>query len=245
MRWPGMPSEHHELKYLVSEDKALRLRDYLQSHMDLDERSVGKPGFSYPVHTVYLDSADFRLYEALVTRHRNSTQLRLRFYDTSRDTAVFAEIKRWAGTYITKERAALSGQGVSALLQGAFPASADFVASTPKATAATENFIRLTEEIAAIPLLQVSFLREGYADDRGNARINFDRQIRAERCSTLRLSPAPTHAQRCYEPMVMLELKFIERFPNWFLSLVENFNLEEFDTSKYIVAMQRVGLVPP
>jgi hypothetical protein len=240
-----MSPDHHELKYLVTEDKALQLRDCIQSHIELDERSVGKPGLSYPVHTLYLDSKNLRFYDALVSRHRNSTQLRLRFYDTSAHAAVFAEIKRWAGTHITKERAQLRPECVPALLRGIFPAPTEFLDPAPKATAAVEHFIRLMEDFAAGPLVHVSFLREGYADDRGHARINFDRHIQVERRSSLQIAPAQSHAQRCFQPQVMLELKFISRFPNWFLPLVEHFNLEEFDTSKYIVALQTVGLVPP
>jgi hypothetical protein len=245
MRWPGMSPDHHEVRYLVTQDKALRLRDYIPSHMDLDERSVGKSDLSYPVHTLYLDSKDLRLYEALATRHRNSTQLRLRFYATSDHTPVFVEIKRWAGIHITKERARVNPQCVPSLLRGTFPAPADFLEPTARANTAVENFIRLVDELAAAPLVHISFLREGYADVGGHARINLDREIRVERRSELQISPAQPNARHCFEPMVMLELKFIERFPSWFLPLVEDFNLEEFDTSKYIVAMQTVGLAPP
>jgi SPX domain protein involved in polyphosphate accumulation len=245
MRWFGMPPDHHELKYLVTETKALQLRDYIQAQIDLDERSVGRPNFSYPVHTLYLDSRDLRLYDALVSRHRNSTQLRLRSYDTDPASPVFIEIKRWSGTYITKERAALLPTFVPSLLRGQIPSSDALLSRSPKDAAALENFVRLVEQIDATPLVQISYFREGYADDRGTARINLDRHILAERRTTVEIRPAESHPHRCFEAMVMLELKFSTRFPNWFIPLVERFNLEEFDTSKYIVALQAVGLASP
>lgn len=240
-----MHPEHHELNYLVTQAKALHLREYIRSFMNPDDRSVGRPDFSYPVHTLYLDSKGLQLYDALVMRHRNSIQLRLRSYGASLETGVFVETKRWAGNLITKERGAVRSECVPSLLQGVVPPSTEFVDRSPQATVAVENFIRLMDEVEAVPMVQISYLREGYADEKGSARINFDRHIQAECHFTPRISPPQSNAHPCFEGKVMLEMKFIERFPNWFIGLVEHFNLEEFDTSKYIVAMQAVGLASP
>ena len=51
-----MQQSRFELKYLISEETALRVRDFLQTYIhmgyiDVDEYSVGKPNLSYPAPT--------------------------------------------------------------------------------------------------------------------------------------------------------------------------------------------------
>ena len=57
-----MQQSRFELKYLISEDMALKVRDFVRCYLDFDENSVGKPNYSYPVHSLYLDSDRLQLY---------------------------------------------------------------------------------------------------------------------------------------------------------------------------------------
>lgn len=50
-----MQKQRFELKYLIGEETALLVRDFVRSYIDLDEYSVGRPNYSYPVHSLYLD----------------------------------------------------------------------------------------------------------------------------------------------------------------------------------------------
>jgi len=34
----------------------LRIREYVAEYLQLDENGVGNPSYSYPVHSLYLDS---------------------------------------------------------------------------------------------------------------------------------------------------------------------------------------------
>ena len=57
-----MQLQRWELKYVVPEATALRIRDYVSSYLELDEFGMSQPDLSYSVHSLYLDSADLRIY---------------------------------------------------------------------------------------------------------------------------------------------------------------------------------------
>ena len=43
-----MQKSRFELKYLIPEETALLVRDFVRSYLDFDEYSVGKPNYSNP-----------------------------------------------------------------------------------------------------------------------------------------------------------------------------------------------------
>jgi hypothetical protein len=51
-----MQRQRFELKYMLDEAQAVATREHLVAHLELDENGVGKRNFSYPVHSLYLDS---------------------------------------------------------------------------------------------------------------------------------------------------------------------------------------------
>jgi len=51
-----------ELKYILSEERALAVRDFVRSYLELDEYSVDKPNYSYRIHSLYLDSDEMTTY---------------------------------------------------------------------------------------------------------------------------------------------------------------------------------------
>ena len=83
-----------ELKYIINEPIALAIRDYVNTKLKLDEFSVGRPNFSYPVHSLYLDSDDLHLFQSTINSERNRYKLRIRFYDDKQTNPVFFEMKR-------------------------------------------------------------------------------------------------------------------------------------------------------
>jgi len=84
-----MQQQRFELKYLITEDMALRVRDFVRCYLGMDEYSVGKPNYSYPVHSLYLDSDDLKLYWDTINGNKNRFKLRLRYYDSGPKSPVF------------------------------------------------------------------------------------------------------------------------------------------------------------
>jgi len=62
MRIDKLQASRFEQKYLINEETALRLREFVRSYLDLDENGVGRPDYSYPVHSLYLDSPASTMY---------------------------------------------------------------------------------------------------------------------------------------------------------------------------------------
>ena len=52
----------YELRFFVHPEQALLIRDFVREYLDFDEHSVGQPEFSYPVHTLHLDSEGWKIY---------------------------------------------------------------------------------------------------------------------------------------------------------------------------------------
>src|SRR6185295_12062691 len=83
-----------ELKYLIPNRVAWKVRDFIQQHLELDEFGVGKPNLSYPIHSLYLDSDDWKIFWQGNNGNKNRFKLRIRYYNDSPKTPVFWEIKR-------------------------------------------------------------------------------------------------------------------------------------------------------
>src|SRR5678809_63746 len=126
-----MQKQRFELKYLISEETALLVRDFVRSYLDFDEYSVGKPNYSYPVHSLYLDSNDLKLYWTTINGDKNRFKLRLRFYNNNPDTPVFFEIKRRMNNCIMKQRGGVRRDCVRLLLSGHFPEPEHLVSKSP------------------------------------------------------------------------------------------------------------------
>jgi len=101
-----MQQQRFELKYLITEKVALRIRDFVSSYLEIDEYGASKPNLSYPVHSLYLDSNDLKTYHQTLNGTRNRFKLRLRFYDDRPETPIFFEIKRRVNNCIQKQRGA-------------------------------------------------------------------------------------------------------------------------------------------
>ena len=78
-----------ELKYLIPERVALQVRAFVQQHLEVDEFGVGKADFSYPVHSLYLDSDDWEIHRRTVNGDKNRFKLRIRYYNENPRTPVF------------------------------------------------------------------------------------------------------------------------------------------------------------
>ena len=117
----GLQHQRYELKYQVSEDQALRIRDFVQGYLEIDEYGARQPNLSYPTLSLYLDSDRLDTYWHAINGDRNRFKLRLRYYDDQPDTPVFFEIKRRDNNVILKERGGVRKSAVPLLLAGHMP----------------------------------------------------------------------------------------------------------------------------
>jgi len=242
MEQDKLQPQRFELKYLVNEDVALAMRDFVRSYLVPDEFASKSSNFSYPNHSLYLDSDDLRIYWDVINGNKNRYKLRLRYYDDNPAAPVFFEIKRRSDNAILKERGAVRREAVATLLAGQLPDASHLVSKHPKHLTALQHFCRLMHDSAAKPMTHVCYMREAWMSAQDNSvRLTFDRDV----CSAPHSEPViTTRIENPVMPwgrLVILELKFTTRFPNWFFEMVRLFNAMQCGVAKYAEGVALLG----
>ena len=227
-----LQAQRFELKYIISDEVALAVRDFVSSYLELDEFGATLPNLSYPVHSLYLDSPDMKLYKSTINGDKNRFKLRLRFYENRADAPVFFEIKRRMNNTIAKQRGGVRRDGVEGLLAG----------QLPKQLLALQNFCRLLATLDASPKAHIAYLREAWISRYDNSvRVTLDRNVRCDPEPSARLSTQMVQPVTVFGDKVVLELKFTNRFPDWFKELVRIFGLMQCGAAKYVDGVALVG----
>lgn len=236
-----MQQSRFELKYLISEEMALRVRDFVRCYLDFDEYSVGKPDYSYPVHSLYLDSDDLKLYWETINGNKNRYKLRLRYYDTNAKSPVFFEIKRRMNNCILKQRGGVRQEYVAYLLSGHLPREEHLLSKAPKQLVALQRFSELMARVHAKPKVHIFYMREAYVSSDDQVRVTIDRSVLGEENLTPSIKTEMKNPVKAYEHEVILELKFSNRFPNWFRDLVRMADVMQCGAAKYVESIQGLG----
>ena len=231
-----------ELKYIIDESTALAVREFVSTRLELDEFSVGKPNYSYPVHSLYLDSDDLHLWQSTINSEKNRYKLRLRFYSDQPGAPVFFEIKRRVDNAILKQRGGVKREAVDWVLAGHLPGPEHLVSKEPKNLVALQRFCELTKRLNANPKVHVAYLREAWLPQDGNSvRVTMDRQVRDDPEPTARLSTEMKNPVLVFGDSVILEIKFTGRFPQWLADMVRAFNLRQCSAAKYVDGICRMS----
>lgn len=244
-----MQSSRFELKYLITEACARNIRDFVRSHLELDEHAdPTRLHSAYPISSLYLDTNSLELYEQTCRGLKNRFKLRIRFYDDLHDSPVFLEIKSRQTDVIRKQRACMSREGARLLLEGGLPGNEHLMSANGSLVAnaaALQQFHGLCRSIGADGVVYVSYLREAYVSPESDQiRVTFDRELTsAPFDSNMGLAmprrPSPVKLDR-----VILELKFTDRFPHWMHDLVQTFNLSRCSVPKYCHCIETLGFEP-
>ncbi len=233
--------QRFELKYLVTEEKAQAIRRFVSCHLKPDDFAASLPNYSYPVHSLYLDSPDLTTYHAVQSGEKNRFKLRIRHY-TGDDTAVFFEIKRRTNEVISKNRATVRRESVQPLLAGRPPRITDLVKPDGKEQAALQEFCRLMHSLRATPRSHVAYLREAWMSPIGNAlRVTFDRDVQCEPEFGSALNGKFSRPVSVFDRQVVFELKFTDRLPSWCGDLIRILGLVRGGAPKYAQGVLLLG----
>jgi hypothetical protein len=237
-----MQAQRFERKYYISERLVPQIREFVSGYLELDEFSVGKHENLYPVHSLYLDSVQLSTYWATVHCEKERFKLRVRYYNDDPQSPLFFEIKRRANECVLKQRAIVHrGCGVR-LVNGQLPGLEDLVSSKPHHLATLQRFSYLMQRMNARPMMHIAYEREAWISPKTNAvRVTMDRQVRGE----ARRDPVFRTVMRQpvfpFTRQIVLELKFTDRFPDWFADLVRHFNLLQTGAPKYCGSIGLIG----
>jgi len=234
----------YEAKYVVSEQKAARIRAFCRANLSMDPYCAGRADARYPIHSIYLDSPEYQFLRGTLDKHAERAKLRIRTYRDPRapagDQAAFFEIKRKSHGVIYKTRAKVASDLADALMT--FDGAAVFAASGHEAARANLNkFLDLRHRARANPIVGVYYTREAYQSDSADrVRISFDRDLH---CGLL----AGPRSRECamWWPLgvagVILEIKFTNTFPFWLLDLIHRDEMQRRGVCKYLLCAQVVG----
>ncbi len=233
-------ASRYELKYLITNALSLKVRDFIQQYLDFDEFAVGQPNYSYPVHSLYLDSDDWQIYWRTVNGDKNRYKLRVRYYNESPKTPVFFEIKRRMKDVILKKRCGVKREAAAMILAGHLPEAHQRTSRSATEEVAMQEFMHLMFSVGAKPKMHVAYDREAYVNDYNNEiRVTMDRNVRVVPRFNGDLTVKMEDPYFCTgsdgaSDIVILELKFTNRFPNWYRDLVQRFNLPLMSAAKYV-----------
>ena len=234
--------QRFELKYIIGENLALQVRDFVRGYLDIDEYGATRPNLSYPVHSLYLDSEDLALYWHTINGNKNRYKLRLRFYENRPSAPVYFEIKRRMNDAILKQRGGVRREAVDSILGGHLPEPAHLLSADPRQLAALQRFSELLNRHHAKPKAHVAYMREAWiSSHNNNVRVTMDRQVLCDPEAGSQLSTTLVNPVSVFGASVVLELKFTGRFPDWFRELVRVFGLVQCSAAKYADGVALLG----
>lgn len=251
-----MQRSRFELKYIVNEDTAREIRRFLDGLreariIDLDEFSAGQPDRSYTVHSIYLDSDTLKTYWDTINGNKNRFKLRIRFYDDKDNSPVFFEVKSRVNHCIFKQRGGVRKEmvmpdgtrrnWVQYYLSGHGVDPESLLSKTPKHQNALFRFCYLMQSIHAKPRVHIRYQREAYVSANDEFRVTLDRKVDGDANTDGTIRTKMLNPQRSFEDGVILELKFTNRFPNWYGDLVRRFNVMQCGAAKYVESIQALG----
>lgn len=237
-----MQLQRWELKYVVPEELALAVREFVRPYLELDEYGSKRADLSYTIHNLYLDSENLGIYWGTINGDKNRYKLRLRFYEDNPQAPVFFEIKRRMNEAILKQRSGIKRGSVEAVLAGQLPAPSELVSNDPRQLVAIQRFVELMMRDRAVPVAHVRYDREAWISVVDNSvRVTMDRNVLISPEFVARFSEQMDNPTCVFGKLVILELKFTGRFPDWFKELVRIFGLRQGSASKYADGIARKG----
>jgi hypothetical protein len=143
---------------------------------------------------------------------------------------------------ILKQRGGVRRDAVDWILAGHFPEPGQLVSSDPKHMAALQRFSQLLNQHRCKPKAHVAYLREAWISPHNNSvRVTMDRQVFCDPEPTARLLTEVNNPVLVFDNLVILELKFTGRYPDWFRELVRVFNLVQCSAAKYADGVALLG----
>jgi hypothetical protein len=221
----------YELKYAVDGLLRARLAPIIAAYMVPDEHA--REHGSYPVLSQYYDGPDLPFYLDKVAGLERRTKVRLRTYGWQFDDTNpwFLEIKKKENASIAKLRVRVDGAGVDPSL----PASWGEVDG---------RLLALRALVRLEPTAGVWYEREAYVSPSGDLRVTWDDCVRA-------LYPGEAMSRRFLydstreavpDRYSVLEIKSAQNLPHWLSDLIRDSNLTTEAVSKYVLAMNALGL---
>lgn len=236
----------YELKYVIPSALVPRIREYLEPYCERDSHCQSDPP-EYVINTLQLDSAGLSLHYAKLWDQVNRFKLRARTYEPLGSSPVFMEVKAKFRSTVVKYRTQIPFTTWGAHLFGDEPIRGiQFTRS--RDAQSFYQFIRLTKEIGARPVMLIRYARESYFGKHDRySRVTFDRRLQYQRTRSwddwgrngqwhsLDKTVDQSRRQDQESPFsgVVMELKTLTDVPVWMRNMVEDLDLHRQGYCKF------------
>ena len=241
----------YEVKYVIPKSLVPRIREYIKPFCEPDPYGGGDPP-TYVITTLQLDSPSLSLHYAKLWDFVNRFKLRVRTYgDPVGKSPVFLEIKSKFRSAIVKRRCQIPFDRWGKYLFGNEIIRGIYF-NTGKEEDNFYQFVRLTKEIGARPVMLIRYSRESYFGKMDSySRITFDRSLQYQqtyswdswgRDAQWRNLDNPVMQTRRHDKEVdfsgvVVEMKALCDVPQWMIALTTEFDLVRVGHCKYSNAM--------
>lgn len=106
---------------------------------------------------------------------------------------------------------------------------------------AIQRFLTLMARLNARPCTHIFYMREAYVSDDDEVRVTMDRNVLSEPNPLGLMKVRMTNPVAAYRGLVILELKFTNRFPNWFRELIRIAEAMQTGAAKYVSGVSLLG----
>jgi hypothetical protein len=233
----------YELKYVISEETAKAIRDYIQPIFSLD-KNVPQGETQYTVNNLYFDTPSYKFYYDVKFRRLTRFKLRARYYGSSPGKDLWLEIKNKKGSIIWKKRRRIALDTWPGVLDEPLALGG----SSPE-EGIRESFEELYRLSQARPVLHVRYDREPWVSDIDDyGRITFDTRLRSRLAGGSYEVSAPESEMIYYDDpvtlgevdsLVLLEIKVEQMVPWWAVQIIRLFELKQRGFSKYCYALDQ------
>ncbi|NLE82194.1 MAG: polyphosphate polymerase domain-containing protein [Rhodococcus sp.] len=231
----------YEIKYFVDEMKVPELRRELAARMDTDPHS---PHGSYPVTSLYYDTADLRFYWEKIEGLKFRRKLRLRLYGNpdkcADDTPVQVEIKQRVNRVTQKRRTAMPYGLARGWVNGR-----EEIDCHPSQRPFVNEVSTLVGNLDLRPIVTTGYRREAFVG-RGadlGLRVTIDHKVHG-RDRDFHFASGAQNRFIVPPKLAIVELKANERVPYWATDLTARLGMSVIRISKYCQSVQAFGLAP-
>ncbi|MDA0990060.1 MAG: polyphosphate polymerase domain-containing protein [Verrucomicrobia bacterium] len=242
--------DRHEGKYIVPVTWLPEIREYIRPFCSPDPNGSGNPP-EYDITTIQLDSPNMALHHAKELEAVNRFKLRVRTYGVPGTSRVFLEVKRKIRGTIIKSRTSIPFEAWGRDIIYNPRHNLSFKSSNEEV--GFLEFVRLSREIGARPVVIVRYTRESYfsRNDR-YARVSFDRKLLYQPTDSwtnwgegrhwYNMDSSLSQNKQYNFSGIILELKTLSDSPRWMIDLVKHFNLARTGNCKYSTAVWQEAL---
>lgn len=238
MPTPKLSFKRYEFKYQLScKEVEFLIEDLLKNNMIWDSFVENKESKDYTVTSVYFDSPSFKCYYDKINGLKDRYKLRLRIYDDLLfpGNNVFLEIKRKSDMVIWKDRMILPYENyIKIFEEGRYDESSFIFAKRDQDI--LNEFVCKKYKFRMTPIILVRYKRKplvGKFNDR--FRITFDNAIEATVTNSLRFG---NNFSMIAPDAIIMEVKFDNSLPHWFLRIIYKYQLDRRPFSKYCGAVE-------